>query len=202
MPFQRDHLFVRLVLGLGLQLRVDLLELSYAYHVRAGVVVVEYFHRDHSSVPVLIRNEFLTYNISQSERELISHLGLPTGREIIQYPSHRASGVSCVKRGEDKMPRLGGHQSHGYRLRIAHFTDEYYVRVLPEHFFESLPKRADVPSDFTLRDHCVLLVEQIFDRVFKRNYPAWTRLVDPFDKRGDRRAFSRTGDPGKKYKPV
>ncbi len=109
---------------------------------------------------------------------MIADLSLSAGGEVVQYPSYRAGRISRVQCGEDQVSRLGGHKRHRYCLGVAHFADEYYVRVLAEHFFQTCNEGFDVPSELALGDDGVFLGEDVFDGVLDGHNSAGTFFAD------------------------
>src|SRR5215211_1980244 len=111
---------------------------------------------------------------------------LLVGREDVDDPVHRLRRVLGVEGAEDEVAGLGG--GHGERdgLQVAHLTDEYDVRVLPENVLEGLGEALGVLVDLALVDDALLVLVQELYGILDAHDVLASGLVDPVDHRRER----------------
>src|SRR5215213_4813463 len=91
------------------------------------------------------------------------------------------------------MSGFGRSQRSLNRLVIAHFTDEYDIRILSQRTAQCFRERTRIDVNLALRYKRLLVAMQKLDRIFDRDDVTATCRVDAIDHRGERRRFAGTG---------
>src|SRR5688500_12098023 len=97
------------------------------------------------------------------------------------------------------MARLRRDESRLYGFEIAHFADQYDVRVLAQAPSQGLREGTRVDIDLTLGDERLFVLVKKLDRVLDRDDVAVSLLVYMIDDGCKGRRFTGTGGSGNKY---
>ena len=141
--------------------------------------------------------ELLTNDRLQIEHQALAHGIVHISREKIENSADRAGSGGGVDRAEHQVTRFGGVHARFERVAIAHFAHEYDVRILTHGMFESGIPIKNVDADLALVDDGLLVLEEVFNRVFNREDMHALALVDVVEHGRDGRAFAAPGDAGK-----
>ena len=98
-----------------------------------------------------------------------------------------------MQRPKGKVTGFGDAKRRFNRLQIAHFADEYHIRVFAQRRAQGIAKRLGVRVHLALVDQAVLILVDELDRVFDSNDVVVTLGVDFVNhgRQGSRLARSR-----------
>ncbi len=113
-----------------------------------------------------------------------------------------ARGARCVDRRKDQVPGLGGLDPGLKSEAVTHLPDQDHVRVLAQHRADAMLKGVAIQPDLTLIDQRLSIHIAKFNRIFDRHQMHIFGFVDLLQHRGDRRRFSRAGDPRQDDQPL
>ena len=89
-----------------------------------------------------------------------------------------------MERRKDQMSSFRDHERGFNRFKIAHFSDENDIRVLPQNVAQGVVERMRVGMHFALVDDAVAVVMQKFNRVFDGDDMRMAIPVDFINQRG------------------
>jgi hypothetical protein len=104
--------------------------------------------------------------------------------------------VERVQGGHDEVARLGGEDGRLDGLQVAHFADQDDVGILAERALQAGGEAHAVGTDLALRDHRLLVVVQILDRVLDGDDVPAGGAVDVVDHGRERGRLTATGGAG------
>jgi len=163
----------------------NLLQFAFADIGAEGVATHENLERRDASAALFLAQGLRDYAF-QTFRQAATDLGLFVGGELIDQTVHRHVRAVGVQRAENQMARLGGFESNTNGLDVAHFADQYNIRV----FAQGGPQRAleaiGVRMNFALVDETFLVGVHELDRVFDGDDMVGAFFVDEIDERRKR----------------
>ena len=97
---------------------------------------------------------------------------------------------------KDQVAGFGGLDGRGDGFKVAHFTDQNHVRILPQRPAEGFGESGNVAADFALGDDGFFVLVIVFDGVFDGDDVAVEVDVDVVDHGGEGGGFAGAGGTG------
>ena len=103
---------------------------------------------------------------------------------------------------KDQVPGFGCAHGELNGCQVAHFTDEYDIRIFPQRRPQSRSETFSVLADLALIHQRHLVLMDKLQRILKGQDMLLAGRVDQVDHAGQRRGFSGTGRPGYQNHPL
>ena len=158
-----------------------------------------YLHRRHAAKAVLAWQQSLRHHRHERFCKSHAHGVLLVGRKHRQHTHHGALRVRCVQRRKEQMPRLRRLHGGVDRLRVAHFSNENHVRILPQRGAQSHAETFRVHTNLALCHRTLKVAVQKLQRVLQRHNVLLLRGVDVVDHCRHGTRFSGPRRPGDEH---
>ena len=97
------------------------------------------------------------------------------------------------------MPGVGGTHGRAKTKRIAHFTNHDDIGILPQDVLERVMERKRVQADLTLFNDALVVLENVFNRIFQCDDVLFKAGIDVLDHRRQRRGLAATRRAGHQH---
>ena len=171
------------------------MDLVFADQVAHGGIRHQDFHAHGAALAVAAGQQALTHDAFEHQRKLGANLRLLVRGEYVDNAvdgGRRRVGMQCPK---GKVAGFGNTQRRFDGLEVAHFADQYHVRVFTKSGAQRVGKALGVGVQFALVDHAVLVHVHEFDRVLDGEDVIVTLGINLVDHGRERRGLARTGRP-------
>jgi hypothetical protein len=106
------------------------------------------------------------------------------------------AGVDCVERAQNQVAGFRRAQGDFHRVAVAHFADENHLGRLAQRGAQTVRVGIEIHSEFALVERGLLVLVQIFDRVFQRDDVDRLGAVDLVENGRERGGFAGAGRAG------